>query len=373
MGAEHRLHNTSFLQVAFGIYVEAFRPIGGGTIHAMEMDTTEFGAANPVHPYTSSFAGVSSGLWLASGGGNEVGTTDASIAIHILNNNSKWKTGIAFDADGLTGTDGVTGAGEAIALAKGHELNWYFAGNNVGFQIWSDVDAVSDAQILHVDTNGAKIVNNGGGWNFRIAKVSGTLTGNLAALSSTSGDPSIIAEGSATNIPISLTPKGIGQIRLDAAVINTGASASTGDVGLELGGERTGSGNVYVDLHAAAGSDFEARLLRQSGANGNFVISNTSTGSIQFDAANAAGVTQFLINSLEAFRADGSGLNLASGKVMRVNSVQVVGARDTGWTAITGTPDESTAYATGSVTLPQLAGRVMALQTALTTHGLIGA
>jgi hypothetical protein len=39
---------------------------------------------------------------------------------------------------------------------------------------------------------------------------------------------------------------------------------------------------------------------------------------------------------------------------------------------MTGTPDESTAYATGTVTLAQLAGRVMALQTALTTHGLIG-
>jgi hypothetical protein len=58
---------------------------------------------------------------------------------------------------------------------------------------------------------------------------------------------------------------------------------------------------------------------------------------------------------------------------MFISSTQVVGARDTGWTAMTGTPDESTSYATGSVTLPQLAGRVMALQTALTTHGLIGA
>ncbi len=66
-------------------------------------------------------------------------------------------------------------------------------------------------------------------------------------------------------------------------------------------------------------------------------------------------------------------LNLASGGAYQINSVQVVGARDTGWTAMTGTPDESTSYATGSVSLTQLAGRVMALQAALTTHGLIGA
>jgi hypothetical protein len=52
---------------------------------------------------------------------------------------------------------------------------------------------------------------------------------------------------------------------------------------------------------------------------------------------------------------------------------KVLGARDTGWTAMTGTSDKATAYATGSVTLPQLAGRVMAMQAALTTHGIIGA
>lgn len=56
-----------------------------------------------------------------------------------------------------------------------------------------------------------------------------------------------------------------------------------------------------------------------------------------------------------------------------VNSTQVVGARDTGWAAMTGSADKATVYATGSVTLAQLAGRVMELQAILTTHGLIGA
>ena len=65
--------------------------------------------------------------------------------------------------------------------------------------------------------------------------------------------------------------------------------------------------------------------------------------------------------------------DVAGGKVYKVNGTQVVGARDTGWTAMTGTANENTSYDTASVTLPQLAGRVMALQAALTTHGLIGA
>lgn len=56
-----------------------------------------------------------------------------------------------------------------------------------------------------------------------------------------------------------------------------------------------------------------------------------------------------------------------------VSGTKVVGARDTGWSAMTGSTNKATVYDTATVTLAQLAGRVMALQAALTTHGLIGA
>jgi hypothetical protein len=65
-------------------------------------------------------------------------------------------------------------------------------------------------------------------------------------------------------------------------------------------------------------------------------------------------------------------LNLASGFAYRINATQVVGARDTGYAAFTGTTNKGTAYATGTVTLVQLAERVAAIQASLTTHGLIG-
>lgn len=61
-----------------------------------------------------------------------------------------------------------------------------------------------------------------------------------------------------------------------------------------------------------------------------------------------------------------------SGGVHKINGVPVVGVRSTGWTAMTGSADKATTYAVGSVTTAQLAGRVKALQDALTTHGLIG-
>lgn len=55
-----------------------------------------------------------------------------------------------------------------------------------------------------------------------------------------------------------------------------------------------------------------------------------------------------------------------------VLSTQILGTRNTGWTAMTGTANKATAYDTSTVTLAQLAGRVMSLQAALTQHGLIG-
>ncbi len=66
-------------------------------------------------------------------------------------------------------------------------------------------------------------------------------------------------------------------------------------------------------------------------------------------------------------------INLASGKVLQINGTQVMGARDTGWTAMTGSTNKATAYDTSTVTLAQLAGRVMAIQAALTTLGPFGA
>lgn len=66
-------------------------------------------------------------------------------------------------------------------------------------------------------------------------------------------------------------------------------------------------------------------------------------------------------------------LTLSTGGVLKIASSQVVAARVTGYAAMTGTPDKASTFATASVTLAQLAGRVMQLQADLTTHGLIGA
>jgi len=67
-------------------------------------------------------------------------------------------------------------------------------------------------------------------------------------------------------------------------------------------------------------------------------------------------------------------VGLATGKYFSIGANQILGARDTGWTAFSGSAsDKATAYDTATITLAQLAGRVRAIQIALTTHGIIGA
>lgn len=102
-------------------------------------------------------------------------------------------------------------------------------------------------------------------------------------------------------------------------------------------------------------------------------IPNLGVGSVAgaggLDFTNFVPVTAFMQGN--NFLLDPSGNFKAN--TFKVGSNQVVGARDTGWAAMTGSPDKATAYATGSVTLAQLAGRVAQLQASLTAHGLIGA
>ena len=82
------------------------------------------------------------------------------------------------------------------------------------------------------------------------------------------------------------------------------------------------------------------------------------------------------IVSLISMRASGSDgivdVSTAAGQY-QVNGTKVVGPRDTGWVAMTGTPDKTSVFNTATVSTSQLATRVKYIQDVLTAHGLIGA
>lgn len=84
----------------------------------------------------------------------------------------------------------------------------------------------------------------------------------------------------------------------------TGAGISTGDCAIELGSNRTGNGNSYIDWHAQTSVDADFRIIRFAGANGPASIMNAGTGALTFNmngsSGNASGAT-------EVMRIDSSG------------------------------------------------------------------
>ena len=101
----------------------------------------------------------------------------------------------------------------------------------------------------------------------------------------------------------------------------------------------------------------------------------------------APGFYRYKIGNAEIHQVTVNGIELAAGKELRVDGVRVVGARQTGWTAATGTPlrgafaaaapgTASAAYAQAELqqVLNRAAaaeGRIVALESAMRTHGLI--
>lgn len=159
--------------------------------------------------------------------------------------------------------------------------------------------------------------------------------------------------------------------------------ATTGDVALAsdvsgdsanrfalfaVGTMQWGSGSAATDL----------RLFRS--AAGRLDIDALGTPNVALlrvlaDPTQAARVETWLTGDTQPRARLNAGLGALSGVYVGPGSsgpTKVVGERQTGWAAATGTATRTT-FATGSVTLPQLAERVKALIDDLISHGLIGA
>ena len=82
--------------------------------------------------------------------------------------------------------------------------------------------------------------------------------------------------------------------------ISTGRGVSTGDANIEIGGLRSGDGPSFIDFHSTSGTDYESRLIRQSGVNGRLEFQNTGTGEMWMLQTGAAGINFFTNNTERA-------------------------------------------------------------------------
>ena len=111
--------------------------------------------------------------------------------------------------------------------------------------------------------------------------------------------------GIGTSSPAQRLDLGTGSLNVGAYIF-TGAGVSTGDVAIELGANRSASGNSYFDFHSTSGSDFESRILRNSGVNGGLQMLNSGLGELQLNQIGASPIT-FLTSATERMRIDSSG------------------------------------------------------------------
>jgi hypothetical protein len=128
--------------------------------------------------------------------------------------------------------------------------------------------------------------------------------------------------GIGTTSPSQALDVGSGNITLGSTLFS-GSGVSTGDIAFEHGGNRTGSGNVYIDLHATSGGDFQSRILRDSGANGALSIINNGTGNFVITQVNPASIT-FSTDNTERVRIDSSG-NVGIGTTSPTTTLDVNG------------------------------------------------
>lgn len=216
-------------------YFEANRNTNNKTVYGLEVSLKNKGSNVTPQPYNTQWGTV--GIWLPGGGDafyNGVNANPCGAAIIIGRGDDQgntalpmsWNRGIVFRANGITGTDGTTGTGIAIDMAKGHVIRWAVSTGSNGASLYSSVNDSTKALTLEFANDQFRFLSGGGaGYAFKITKASGQ-DNQVEVTSEISGtSPQVTANGNDTNIDLRLSPKGTGNIRF-------GTHTGTADVAI---------------------------------------------------------------------------------------------------------------------------------------------
>jgi len=203
--------------LAWAHYFEAVVENGAGATYGAEVAVKNKSANAIRNPYAKDSSG-GLGFWFAGGGDASYGGSPANpnnAAIVIGKNSHTWNTGICFDADGITGTDGVTGSGAAMKMAKGHRIDWFCDSTNVAAQITSSTTAGA-SKTKKIDFSDANVYlgNAANGSLFNFAMGTTQVNGfQFAATNTGAGQVTILADGADANLDLRLLPKGTGILK----------------------------------------------------------------------------------------------------------------------------------------------------------------
>jgi hypothetical protein len=146
-----------------------------------------------------------------------------------------------------------------------------------------------------------------GAESLRVATVASAVNRIEAFGATTGNSPYIFANGSDTNVNLTIYAKGTGVVFLD-----TNASTATA-FGVELGASTTVNRDIYIDFHSSSGTDYDFRIIRNSGVNGVIEYVNAGTGSQVFktNAASQQFVVSHTASAVNYVQVTGSATNNA--------------------------------------------------------------
>jgi len=205
---------------AWALYGTAIRQSGvTGPTHGLELDIANMGTTVPLFPSAMGGAGQTHGLWVATGGEatNIASVGTASLAIGIVRNDSNsspsasFEKGIVFHNVALSGCDGYTGNGIAIAMASGHQLVWYNNSSEPVAEIVANNKLTAKQQRIDFNDSGILFQDrNNGRNNLQVENnTSGVNYFSIKSGVSTHG-PHLKAMGDDPAIDIWIEPKGGG-------------------------------------------------------------------------------------------------------------------------------------------------------------------
>jgi hypothetical protein len=221
--------------IAWAGYFEANRGANNKVVFGLEIAVKNKGDNKTSNPYTVDYG--TTGVWLPAGGDsiyNGVNANPCATAIMIGRGDDhgntalpmSWNKGIIFNAKALTGTDGVTGTGIAIEMAKGHIVQWATPTGAVGASIRSDVTTNADRQEIIFANNQVQFVGSGVGFTAIISQGTG-VDNHIRLFSEATGtSPQIQSAGADTNIDLRLFPKGTGYVQFGNIVATADAPIS---------------------------------------------------------------------------------------------------------------------------------------------------
>lgn len=223
---------------AYGGYFEGFRHTGAiGGAYGIEVDSINFKASAETDPYQQA-ADQTIGVQIAAGGElPPAGQFSCSAGMNIQNNGSTYDRGIVFGATSLSGCNGVTGAAPALAMAKGHQLQWFSGAGTKTTTIESFTTAGVGGVTQRFVDYAVNLLNSASKPVHQVSWGPGTINFPSFRASGTGSPIQMVADGEDTNIDIHLVPKG-------AAFVRFGQWTGQGDQAI----------NGYIAIKDAAGN-----------------------------------------------------------------------------------------------------------------------